>query len=341
MTKNEVFELLRSIKYPGFDRDIVSFKIVRDVKIEYGLVLVELSYKGENKKNYAKIENDIKSALSPYFKEVYVKNILKEKKKANSNYVPEKLKLPVKKIVGITSGKGGVGKTTVTVNLAVALSKLGMSVGILDLDLFGPNVPLLLNAENLKPEVIDKKIIPIKTNGIEIMSLYYMADSEQAVLWKGPMQSRAVEELASYTEWSCDVLFVDLPPGTGDIMLTVGQKLEMDGVIAVTLPTLVSMDDTSRSIQTFSKLKIKVFGLIENMTKFICPNCGSEFKLFEGDAADRLSLKFGIEVFGRIPADPGIYISEASGEPVVLNNQYPSSKAYMDIAKKLKEILGS
>jgi ATP-binding protein involved in chromosome partitioning len=338
MDKNEVLEILKTIKYPGFDKNIVDFKIVKDVKIEYSMVLVELSYKGENQDNYNTIVESIKSALSPHFREVYVKNVKESKKKAQ-NYVPEKLKLPVKKMIAITSGKGGVGKTTVTVNLAVALSKLGVKTGILDLDLFGPNVPLLLNAEEYRPEVVGKDIMPIKTNGIEIMSLYYMASSDQAVLWKGPMQSKAVEELASFTKWSCDVLFVDLPPGTGDIMLTVGQKLPMDYAIAVTLPTLVSMDDTSRSIQTFSKLKVNVMGIIENMTEFICPNCDKRIKLFEGNAADRLAVKFGIDILGRIPADPGIYISEATGIPVVSDDSYPSSKVYIKIAEKIKNIL--
>ncbi len=339
MSKEEVIKLLSSIKYPGFDRDIVDFKLIKDVKIEYGLVLVELNYKSENKQNYDKIVEDIKKLLAPHFKEVYVKNLAKEKEDKSKNYVPEKLELPVKRIIGITSGKGGVGKTTVAVNIAVALSKLGENVGLLDLDFFGPNVPLLLNAENSRPEVVDKNIIPVKTHGIEIMSLHYMVSSEQAVLWKGPMQSKAVEELASYTKWTCDTLVVDLPPGTGDIMLTVGQKLPMNYVIAVTLPTMVSMDDTSRAIQTFSKLKVPTLGIIENMTEFICPNCDKKIKLFEGNAAERLAVKFGIDVLGRIPADPGIYISEASGEPVVLNDDYPSSKAYMDIAAEIKKRL--
>jgi ATP-binding protein involved in chromosome partitioning len=335
MNKDDVLQLLKKIKYPGYERNIVEFKVVKDVKIEYNLVLVELNYKGQNKENYEFIESEIKNLLKPHFKEVYVKNITSEKKA--KNYVPEKLNLPVKRIIGITSGKGGVGKTTVTVNLAIALSKLGESVGILDLDLFGPNVPLLLNAENMRPEVIEKNIMPIKTNGIEIMSLYYMASPEQSVLWKGPMQTKAVEELATYTKWSCDTLFVDLPPGTGDILITVGQKLPLNYVIAVTLPTMVSMDDTSRAIQTFSKLKVKTFGVIENMSEFICPNCDERIKLFEGDAGSRLSLKFNIDLLGKIPADPGVYISEASGHPVVLDESYPSSKVYMDIARKIKD----
>ncbi len=339
MDKNEVLEILKNVKYPGFDKNIVDFKIVKDVKIEYSMVLVELSYKGGNQDNYNTIVKNIKSLLSPHFKEVYVKNLIKESKENTQNYIPEKLKLPVKKMIAITSGKGGVGKTTVTVNLAVALSKLGVRTGILDLDLFGPNVPLLLNAEERRPDVVGKDIIPIKTNGIEIMSLYYMTSSDQAVLWKGPMQSKAVEELASFTKWSCDVLFVDLPPGTGDIMLTVGQKLPIDYVIAVTLPTLVSMDDTSRSIQTFLKLKTNVMGIIENMTEFICPNCDKKITLFEGNAADRLAVKFGVDILGRIPADPGIYISEAAGVPVVSDDSYPSSKVYTEIAEKIKHIL--
>jgi ATP-binding protein involved in chromosome partitioning len=243
----------------------------------------------------------------------------------------------VKNIVAIASGKGGVGKSTVAVNLALGLAAEGASVGMLDADIYGPSQPTMLGIRG-RPESRDGKTIePMVGHGIQAMSIGFMIDTETPMVWRGPMVTQALEQLLNETKWrDIDYLVVDLPPGTGDIQLTLAQRVPVTGAVIVTTPQDIALLDARKGLKMFEKVNIPILGIVENMSIHVCPNCGHESHIFGEGGAARMAKDYGIEVLGNVPLDIAIREQADSGQPTVIAD--PQSRAaavYRQIARRV------
>jgi len=244
----------------------------------------------------------------------------------------------VKSIIAVASGKGGVGKTTVAINLALAFEQLGLKVGILDADIYGPNVPGMLGVDRA-PNVSGQRLLPSRAHNIFVMSIAFFVDPDQAVIWRGPMVMRAVQQFLRDVEWGeLDVLVVDLPPGTGDAQLTLAMEVPLDGAVIVTTPSLVALQDVRRGLVMFKQVKVPVFGVVENMSYFVCPHCNRETAPFAEGGGKAVAEGFDIPLLGEIPLDPVIRAAGDDGKPIIVENpDAPQSKKFIEIAEKLLE----
>ncbi len=223
----------------------------------------------------------------------------------------------IKNVIAVGSGKGGVGKSTVAANLALALSKEGAAVGLLDADIYGPSQPHMFG-EPAKAAVQDKRFQPLKRHGIELISIGYLVDTEAAMIWRGPMVSGALQQLFNDTDWSeLDYLIIDLPPGTGDIQLTLAQKIPVSGAVVVTTPQDIALADVQRAIKMFEKVDIPVLGMVENMSTHLCDNCGHASAIFGQGGAEQMAREHGIKLLGQLPLDARICQHSDAGTPIV------------------------
>lgn len=242
----------------------------------------------------------------------------------------------VKHVIAVSSGKGGVGKSTVAVNLAVALAQSGATVGLMDADIYGPNIPMMMGVEQ-PPEQQDGKLLPAESHGVKLISMGFFVPEETAVVWRGPMVHKALEQFFRDVLWGeLDYLLIDLPPGTGDAQLTLSQLVPLSGAITVTTPQEVALYDVRKGMNMFQKVNVPLLGIIENMSFFVCGHCGERTEIFSHGGGERAAEKFGIPFLGRIPIDPAIRAGGDTGLPIVVAN--PESRpamAFKDIAAKL------
>jgi|CXWL01.1.fsa_nt_gi ATP-binding protein involved in chromosome partitioning len=255
---------------------------------------------------------------------------------ARENLIPG-----VRYVVAISSGKGGVGKSTVAVNLAVALQLAGARVGLIDADIYGPNVPMMMGVKKL-PEQKDGKILPAESHGVKIISMGFFVPEETAVVWRGPMIHTAIQQFFRDVVWGeLDYLLVDLPPGTGDAQLTISQIVPLAGAVTVTTPQEVALYDVRKGLMMFQKVNVPLLGIIENMSFFVCGHCGERTEIFSHGGGERAAEKLGIPFLGRIPIDPAIRSGGDEGLPIVLADpDSPQTTAFKDIAAKLIARLG-
>jgi ATP-binding protein involved in chromosome partitioning len=251
-----------------------------------------------------------------------------------------KLLPEVKQIIAVASGKGGVGKSTTAVNLAVALARSGLSVGLLDADIYGPSLPMMLG-KSARPEVRGDRIQPIKAWGLTTMSIGYLVDQDTAMIWRGPMVMGALEQLLGQVDWGpLDLMVIDMPPGTGDAQLTLSQRLTLAGAVIVSTPQDVALIDARRGVQMFEKTNVKVLGLVENMSFFCCPECGARSDIFGHGGARAEAARLGVPFLGEVPLLLDVRRAADAGTPIVAAAPAsPAAIAYTAIATKLREEL--
>ena len=343
MNKNDILEILKSINYPGYSRDIISFGIIKDVIIEDKNIKVEMDLRTSDEKIIKEIEMSIiktlESATDNY--EITINNNPGESKSANAP-MPKPDYLPnVKNKIAVASGKGGVGKSTVSVNLAVSLAKLGYKVGLLDADIYGPSIPLMLGV-NAHPGYVGKKLIPIEQYGVNLMSLGFLMEGDDAVIWRGPLVTRAIQQLMQDVNWGeLDFMIFDMPPGTGDAQLTLSQAITLDGAVIVSTPQDVALIDAVKGVNMFKKVNVPILGIVENMSYFLCPHCNERTDIFASGGVQRECKRIDVNLLGEIPLDVQIRIGGDSGKPIVADQPDNSqSRIFLEIAQKISKSVG-
>jgi ATP-binding protein involved in chromosome partitioning len=339
MTEENVLEALKNVTYPGFTKDVVTFGFVKDIVVEnttVGFMLDITSSADEVKQEL--IDNATAELKKAGFEEIHVNINAPQAPKQMSNSVSGKNMAPhIKNFVMVSSGKGGVGKSTTSVNLAVALAMQGKKVGLLDADIYGPNIPRMMGVGGTKPEIQGNKLLPLKAYGVEIMSMGAIMDEGAALIWRGSMIMKAIEQFLRDILWSeLDVLVIDMPPGTGDAQLSLAQSIPITAGITVTTPQEVSLDDSRRSLNMFKKLNIPTAGIIENMSGFICPSCDTESDIFGMGTTLPVAKEYDTELISRIPIEPAIRIGGDTGMPIVYHKpDSETAKRYQEAASQL------
>ena len=241
----------------------------------------------------------------------------------------------VKNLVAVASGKGGVGKTTVAVNLAIALNRMGATVGVLDADVYGPNVPLMLNTSEQPRALSDRRILPVDTYGLKMISMGLLNPGDRPMIWRGPMLHSVIQQFLRSVEWGeLDYLVVDLPPGTGDVQLTLIQTVVVTGAIVVTTPSVVALADVRKAIEMFRQVNVEVLGVVENMGYFACPHCQKRIDVFGHGEGKRMAELFGVPLLGEIEIDPQIRIGGDTGKPVAaFGEDGPGAKSIYAMAR--------
>ena len=335
---------LEKVKYPGFAKSIVEFGFVKDVQVNASNCLVVLDITSTAAEVETQLRKEITACLSAIGMNVTLNFNKPQEAKQNSNSVSGKNIAPqIKKIVMVSSGKGGVGKSTTTVNLAVAAAKKKKKVGILDADIYGPNIPRMMGLNGKEVEVVGDKAKPLNAYGVDVMSMGMLIEEGQALIWRGAMIMKAIQQLLRDILWEeLDILFIDMPPGTGDAQLTLAQCVPVSAGVNVTTPQHVALDDSRRSLDMFKKLHIPVAGIVENMSGFICPSCNTESDIFGMGTCEALAVQYDTQVLANLPIEPAIREGGDSGKPVVyFAPESISAKRYMIAADKLIAFLES
>ena len=375
MDKDKVKELLSKINYPGFNRDIISFGMVNDIQIETENVIIYLKITSQNEEKKKLLVKNIKENLGNHFSSVSVEIDDKGNNNPSSASSSAQLTTPilpeVKHIIAIASGKGGVGKSTVASNIACGLKHKGFSVGLLDLDIYGPSLPIILGI-NKQPEMTkDNRLIPLDRYGMKVMSFGFISGNDTPVIWRGPLVSRMTEQFFKDVDWGqLDYLILDLPPGTGDVQLTLTQKLRISGAIIVTTPQDIALSDVRKGADMFEKVKTPILGVIENMSGFMIDgvikssngeilshgeinlsdgsviqiseigNFEIKIDLFKKGGGETESKRLNIPLLGQIPISNDIVISTDNGTPIVHKTpEHKTSNIYYSIIDQILTIL--
>lgn len=323
--ETQVWDALKTVRFPGMSRDIVSFGFVHTVKAAAGVVSVDLQMSTHNPAAAEKVREEAERVLRalPGVQEARVNiNVTKPPSREESSQkaiAQDSSLIPgVRHVVAVASGKGGVGKSTVAANLAVSLAQLGYKVGLLDSDIYGPSVPMMLGITE-KPRVIGNRILPFEKYGLRVMSLGFILEEDTPVIWRGPMVMRAIEQMLGDVEWGeLDYMILDLPPGTGDAQLTVTQRIPLAGAVIVTTPQDVALIDARKGLAMFRKVNVPVIGIVENMSTFVCPHCGHETDIFKKGGGHRTADLLGTAFLGAIPLDAQIVLGGDAGVPIVV-----------------------
>jgi ATP-binding protein involved in chromosome partitioning len=337
-TVDQVLTSLRKVVDPELHKDIVSMGMIKDLAITDEKVSFTLELTTPACPFNDDIEQDVRAAIS----DIGVQNldlkvtarVMEGRAISMDELIPD-----VKNIIAVASGKGGVGKTTIAVNLALALARTGAKVGLLDADIYGPSVPLMLGAEG-DPQVLKNKIQPPNVEGIKVISMgFFYEQSQQAGIYRGPIVSGIIKQFLTDVEWgSLDYLIIDLPPGTGDAPLTMAQTIPVTGIIIVTTPQDVAMNVAVKALGMFSKLNVPIVGVIENMSYLQCPHCSEHISVFGKGGGQKISEKFGIPFLGEIPLSPQIMEGSDKGKPVIVSD--PDSIQANALRKVAKTIAG-
>ena len=372
-TEEAIRDALKAVQFPGFSRDIVSFGMVQGVEVDGTSVHLDLNINTDDPEKQAQIEREVREAISelPGVETVEVHTSVQGAPKAaaaspaaQAGRPPGPPQAPaglpgappgrpqeelwtrapipgVQHVIAVGSGKGGVGKSTVAINVAAALHQMGNGVGILDADVHGPDVPILLGVEGRPEPSPEGKILPLESDGLKIMSLGFFLDPREPAIWRGPIVGGLVQQFFRDVEWGeLEHLLVDLPPGTGDAQLTMVQKVRLTGAVIVTTPQDLALQDAMKGLAMFQKLEVPILGVVENMSTFICPHCGKPSHIFDHGGGESAAGARGVPFLGAVPLDLAVRTSGDRGRPIVF--QDPESApglAFRKIAERLLEEL--
>lgn len=349
LSEAQVYEVLKTVQYPGYTRDIVSFGLVKSVQLQGQNVEVMVQMTTNQQEVATKIQQAAAEALHalPGVGTVQVEVRVKDQAPARGQ-TPQRptpnvtTPLPgVQNVIAVASGKGGVGKSTVATNVAVALSMAGLRTGLLDADIYGPSIPLMMGVHD-KPQVSStNRILPFFNHGVKMQSLGFFLGENAPVIWRGPMVMKAVQQLLQDTDWGdLDVLVIDLPPGTGDVQLTLVQTVPLTGAILVTTPQDLALLDVTKGAEMFKQVGTPLLGIVENMSFFTCPDCGKETEIFRRGGGQKESERLGIPLIGRVPLDPEVCNAGDAGVPVAIGQPDTQAGAeFHKIAATVVEIL--
>ncbi len=342
MNQETITNALKSVKYPGYSRDIVSFGLVKGVAAENGAVSLSLLLTTHNPQVAEQLKADCQAALKalPEVRLVHVDVKMPPAPQASSQspgpWANQNRIAGIKRIIAVASGKGGVGKSTCSVNLACALHHLGAKVGLLDCDIYGPSVPLMMGI-NQRPTISEReKMIPPTNYGIRLMSMGFLIDGDQPVIWRGPMIMKTIQQFFSSVEWGdLDYLLVDLPPGTGDAQLSLCQTVPLDGGVIVTTPQEASLGVVRKGIAMLVKVNVPILGIIENMSYFTTPN-GERVEIFGHGGGQNEAERLQVPFLGEIPIYTEIRMGGDKGKPVASEPNTPAGRAFVEIANTLQ-----
>ncbi len=349
LTEEKVLEVLRTVRFPGLSRDIVSFGFVKDLAVGGGNVSMRLEIMTESAAAAEEIKRDATEKLRsvPGVSAVTIRLEVKPPSaaapRAPGAAPSAEILKDVRFKIAVASGKGGVGKSTVAANLALALERVGHRVGLMDSDIYGPSQQMMMGIDE-KPYVNEaNQIVPIERHGVKVMSLGFLMDVDQPVIWRGPMVMKAVEQFLQDVAWGAlDFLVIDLPPGTGDAQLTLTQKIHLSGAVIVTTPQDVSLIDARKGLAMFQKVNVPLLGIVENMSYYLCPKCGNREEIFKHGGGKRTAAELQVPFLGEIPLDPKIAIGGDSGVPIVAGEPKSAvTEAYLRIAEAIVKTLGA
>jgi ATP-binding protein involved in chromosome partitioning len=337
VSEASVLDALRAVRDPDLHKDIVSLKFVKDVRIDGGRVsfTIELTTPACPVKDQMRDQARSLVAELPGVTSVDVQMTAQVRSAVGSDL--NKVPVPgVRNVIAVGAGKGGVGKTTVAVNLAIALSQTGARVAVIDGDIYGPNVPIMLGIQT-QLTTDGQKIVPAEQYGLQLVSMAFLTQDDSAVIWRGPMLHGVVQQFFREVAWkNIDYLIVDLPPGTGDVALSLSQSVPVAGAVVVTTPQTVSLADTRRAIRMYQKLNVPPLGLIENMSHFVCPTCQTESDIFGKGGGETLAADMGIPFLGRIPIYEPIRLGGDTGVPIVVGEpKSPAAQSFRTAAEQL------
>jgi len=317
LSGERVLEALRTVQDPDLHRDLVTLGMIEDLKVDQGSVSFTLVLTTSACPLKEEIENSARTAVAaiPGVEKVEIRTTSRVRKPKDPTADRKALE-GVAHVIAIGSGKGGVGKSTVSANLAVALAATGARVGLLDADIYGPNLPRMLGVRR-QPSQRDNKILPVEAWGVHFMSMGLLVDQGEAVVWRGPMLHGAIKSFLHDVNWGeLDYLLVDLPPGTGDVQLSLIQQTFVAGSVVVTTPSSVAIEDAVKAVSMFKKLSVPVLGMVENMSYFVCPNCHTRHNVFASESAEERAVAMGLPYLGAIPLSPDIREAGDGGRPI-------------------------
>lgn len=341
---NKIKTKLASVKYPGFDKDIISYGFLKDISQEGEIIKIIIDIPSANPEVKEALNRAVVDALIDTGAKLDIQITQPSPKEAKPSHIGNKNIAPqIKHFVMVSSGKGGVGKSTATLNLAISLAKMGKSVGLLDADVYGPNIPRMLGLQGKRPEIIGDKLQPVLSHGVFMMSMGLLIEEGQGLMWRGAMIMKTIEQLLVDVQWpALDILLLDMPPGTGDAQITLAQSVPVSAGVCVSTPQIVSIDDSKRSLDMFEKLHIPVAGIIENMSGFLCPDNGKEYPIFGKGLAAPMAKLYKTQLLAQIPLELDIREGGDSGKPVSFYKpQSVGAQRYAQAAQKLDEFLNT
>jgi len=352
VTEQQIVEALRQVFDPDKKADIVTLGMVSGIAVKNGHVAFAIEVEASRGPSLEPLRKAAEKVVEGLGGVVSVSAVLTAERNVQGGpkggghghahghgaQQPEAPLLPhVKAIIAVASGKGGVGKSTTATNLALALSRLGLSVGLFDADIFGPSMPRMLgiSGEPVSPD--GQTLLPMENYGIKCMSMGFLVPQDSPIIWRGPMVMGALEQLLRDVQWGeLDVMVIDMPPGTGDTQLTITQRLPLTGAIIVSTPQDIALLDATKGLNMFRKVDVPVLGLIENMSYYICPKCGDEAHIFGHGGAKAEAARLSADFLGEVPLDIAIRQTSDAGEPIVISKpNSPHAKVYMEIARKV------
>jgi len=344
LTEDDIKNALKAVKYPGYSRDIVSFGLVKQIAAKDGAVSVAMQLTTSHAEVAKQIKSESERVLKalPGATRVHVE-VNHQGAPASAPQSPwaQQQKVPgIRRIVAVASGKGGVGKSTVSANLACGLQHLGAKVGLLDCDIYGPSIPLMMGVHERPTISAEEKMVPPSNYGVKLMSMGFLIEGDQPVIWRGPMIMKTIQQFFSAVEWGeLDILLVDLPPGTGDAQLSLCQTVPLDGGVIVTTPQEASLGVVRKGIAMFNKVNVPILGIVENMSYFTTPN-GERVEIFGHGGGKAEAARQNLAFLGEVPIFTEIREAGDQGVPVVVSApNHPAGKAFIQIAEALRKKL--